>query len=66
MDQKIVMGYWDEIGGQILFCLGYLSLEQESLEPLDGAWTRESIPKLLELAQSLGVRIQDKNTGEWL
>lgn len=66
----VLNGWWEEQDlvehASSVFCLGIVSLEYEELEPLDGCWSRESLPKLAALAASLGVRINNPEEGWFL
>lgn len=60
----VLNGWWDEIDGTSFFTVGWL--EDEKLEPLEGAWARESLPKLSELAKELNVAIWDSECDRWI
>ena len=72
--QIVIEGWWEENFQLVedvsenVFCLGLVSLEHEdeNLAPLDGCWSRESLPKLAALAASLGVRIHNPEQGWFL
>ena len=69
MSVKVIEGFWDshDQSDQEFFVLGLVSLtHDDSLAPLDGSWSRESFPKLAEIAAKLGVRISNPEEGKFI
>lgn len=67
---RVIEGWWEWTSslGESSFCLGIVSLEHddETLEPLDGAWSKDSLPKLAALAAELGIRVFDSENGRFI
>lgn len=67
---RVIEGWWEELqwASSSSFCLGFVSLEHddENLAPLDGAWSKDSLPKLAALAATLGVRVFDSENGRFI